>query len=570
MPKTVLIAALGDHPAVITSAVTAFDAAGTTIHELRLLYPDEGDKATPLQRIIGGDGVQLIREYLQEHYPACTLEPEPLPFADATSVADSIEFLRCLRIVLDGYEKQVGTEVLVLVAGGRKNMAALMALAAQFYPNVRGMYHLLHRREDKQGGVFQSLGRVLASRPNALNDVRDSLKQDPADLNLFPIPYTASGGDGKLLRDAVDAMNRGEPYDAVSNLPVDAALFYKAALAREPAPPAGQAKAPAGSSSALGLDVWLSATAEQQYRAWEQAQSPLAAECLKHLPAMADVAHLARNSVHDIHWPFCVYRMTGSTVRPLFVTKPAACADYPHGQYATVVVAAFARDSGRGEYTPPLASFNGKLDTKPAVRLTQLYPEQRALIVPLGKSPMVATQTYALMSESEVEGKPRIPLVVLVFPERDSSIREDVELLERLFDARGVSVRPYPVPGYKDLNSTVACEAYLDTLCTAAADLRAENPDRRIDMSLSGGRKGMSALALAAAQSQRIGKLYHTIITDRDLERKIEQETDWVTLHGTAPDAALAARLFLDAYDRSKFVLFPIPVFPFAMPPIAP
>lgn len=568
MPKHILVAALGDYPAVITCAVQAFYAQGTPIHVVHLLYPNEREQMDALQKSIGEVGVQMIADYLAAHCPACTVLPAPLPFADAASVKASRVFLQRLRMLLDEYADEPDIQVHMLLAGGRKNMAALMALAAQFYPNVVGLYYLLDEAED-----FASLELILAHAADAENRVKASLGR-VEHTKLFALPYLpAPANRAALLREAIDSMNRGEPHDAVLPLSPAAALFYSAMLARTEQAGEGGKEDPIANAPPLGMEVWLSASAARQYRQWQQTGSPLAAECLKHLPAMADAAHLRRNRVADANLPsgadpqFAVYCPVGTTVRPVYVTTPDPLSKGAHGDHQQVVVCCFTLSIGAGEFEPPLSAVAAAPpDDRPSVRLAELQPQERVLIVPLGESPMVATQTCTLLRESEAEGKPQIALVALVFPEQNGQIQEQAALLQMLFGARGVQTLPFPVSGIKDLDSEAACRAYLDTLRATIAGLRRDKPRCRIDLSLSGGRKGMSALALLAAQLEGLDAVYHTLIADPELAKRIEKDTEWKTLQDLRLSGRKARRLFLDEYaeQRDKFVLFPIPVIPFA------
>ena len=53
-----------------------------------------------------------------------------------------------------------------------------------------------------------------------------------------------------------------------------------------------------------------------------------------------------------------------------------------------------------------------------------------------------------------------------------------------------------------------------------------------IDLALSGGRKGMSAMAMFAAQKAGLRYVYHTLIIDESLERKVQHQTCLDTLNG--------------------------------------
>jgi CRISPR-associated Csx14 family protein len=199
------------------------------------------------------------------------------------------------------------------------------------------------------------------------------------------------------------------------------------------------------------------------------------------------------------------------------------------------------------------------VDLEPLSTLKQ----EHILVIPLGKSPMIATQTYTLLQESEEEGRPRIPTVAVVYPEQSLPISNGARLLKRQFELRRVEFLQYPVRGFKDVDSVEACNAYLGTLLAAIEDLRRKYPARQIALSLSGGRKGMSALTLIAAQQASIKRLYHTPITDLELEKRIEKETGLDALKKLPTDEDRAKRLFLAEYGLEHVQLFTIPVIPF-------
>ena len=91
-------------------------------------------------------------------------------------------------------------------------------------------------------------------------------------------------------------------------------------------------------------------------------------------------------------------------------------------------------------------------------------------------------------------------------------------------------------------------------------------PECKIDLALSGGRKGMTAMTIFAAQKKKIDFVYHTLITDDELEQRIERETKLTVLNKVGlREEEPNNRLFLRAYEGgepyTKFVLFRVPVF---------
>lgn len=116
------------------------------------------------------------------------------------------------------------------------------------------------------------------------------------------------------------------------------------------------------------------------------------------------------------------------------------------------------------------------------------------------------------------------------------------------------------------MDSPEACREFQQVLEGEIERVRREYPLCKIDLALSGGRKGMTAMAIFAAQHQHISYVYHTLITDEDLDERIEKETTIERLNDTSlTEQQLKARLFLEAYESypyPHFTLFRVPVFP--------
>ncbi|NNJ12851.1 hypothetical protein EKD04_021220 [Chloroflexales bacterium ZM16-3] len=135
----VLIANLGESPIVVAGLVNVLQHAGQPVDRVEILYP-----RVESERWIGV-GYDLLCAELNKRLPAPVIGV-PLPFADACTRDDCLLFLRTLCDRIDRYE-QAGDEVLLGIAGGRKHTSALMALPAQFYRCVGGVYHLHDQRE---------------------------------------------------------------------------------------------------------------------------------------------------------------------------------------------------------------------------------------------------------------------------------------------------------------------------------------------------------------------------------------------------------------------------------------
>ncbi|MDR7416047.1 MAG: CRISPR-associated protein Csx14 [Armatimonadota bacterium] len=133
--KKVLLATLGEAPAVVTEAVDRLRAEGIFVDSVVVLTTkDTGAKSA----------LELLSEHLPSYYqPKVTLLDARVlgTFYDVDSDAAALEFMNHACGALRDYRKK-GWEVYACIAGGRKAMAALLALAVQFYGAQR-LFHVL-------------------------------------------------------------------------------------------------------------------------------------------------------------------------------------------------------------------------------------------------------------------------------------------------------------------------------------------------------------------------------------------------------------------------------------------
>jgi len=537
MPQNILIAALGEHPAVVTGMVKALrEFEDIWIDTLHVLYPENTGKE------IAGWGYLLMETHLDG---ICDVWPVPLGFPDANTTDKSIEFLRILVGLLGPYRDEMEYNVYLSLAGGRKNMSALMALVSQFFPTVKGLYHLLDKEEDS----FPSISQLVDwPREKSLKALDPPIEN----MNLVPIPYPGTYSSASELRtwlNGLDPDNESAPPIALTP---EAEQFFRSIFTPN--------------TTYQQLQVWLSESAYTQYQSWAQQGSNFAREFMTCFKQMRDPNRL-KDRIHGTFGEFHFYKRPHTAERPFYYTKPNSIHLYPNKPVKQVIVCGLSIKKSQKKYKPTLdeqlANAEKLLAEPKQLRyksLASFKTRERTLLVPLGLSPMIATQTYTLLKESEDEGKPKIPTVAVLYPEYHDVIENGVDLLKEQFKERGVEFKCFPIEEVEDIDSPENCESYLQTLLKAIETLRRLYPERSIALSLSGGRKGMSALTLFAAQRAGIEQVYHTLITDIKLEKRIEEETNLDALDKLPTDEARAKRLFLEEYDHSKFQLFSIPV----------
>lgn len=525
MAKNVLIATLGESPIVVTSMVQALQTQkGMVINQLHVIHP-QGEKL-----------IDLGYEMVEEHFNGkCIVTQSPLPFPDANSRETSIEFLRVLSDSIQTHEA-AGDHVYLSLAGGRKNMSALMAVTCQFFECVRGLYHVLDKHEDDPiTRNFHSI-ETLFDFPE---DRRVEKLSPPAnELILVEIPYEQLPS-GVVLRQYLDEMQSNPHVSPSIEINEELETFGREIFRQE---------------KTDVHDVYLSEEAHKFYQdAERKGTEKLLKNCFRSMrnPQTLKIHnHSLSNPKTD-----CICFKMGNTDERLFYYKTDT----------GIVIAVI---TGHGKRYDSIANGNEPLYSQnhpEHIRLNELKEkgkENSVLIVPLGKTPMVVTQTFVLLSV--VEGAD-IEKIIVIHP-KNAEIRNGVRLLKTAFRTRGLdrTITSIQIDDIQDVVSNDDCEVYLKRIVSVITEARADNPDKNIHLSLSGGRKGMAALTLFAAQQAKIDAVYHTLITDVDLEEKIEKETTVIELQKLTRSQQTQC-LFLDDYDQSKFELVRVPVIPISI-----
>src|SRR2546429_5983652 len=173
----VLIATLGESPIVVTAMHGLLKKEKElVIDKVVVLQPEGG--MIPL-------AFELIREALQDR---CEVIAEPLGFEDADNETNSFSFLHTLYRLLNDAQKSEN-KVYLSLAGGRKNMSALMAILVPLFPCVEGLYHVIDPDEGTRRYHFKSVEDIF----DLPDDERLSyflLTDDQLErLKLVEIPY---------------------------------------------------------------------------------------------------------------------------------------------------------------------------------------------------------------------------------------------------------------------------------------------------------------------------------------------------------------------------------------------
>lgn len=178
----VLLATLGPSPGVVTGALKAVEAQTGRVDRADMVYPTGEEPSDPDWPRVEY-GAAIIQQHLAGH---CETQSCRVDIPDTNSRERTITFLRTIANVLETSQAS-GDEVHLLVAGGRKNMSALAAIVAGFFPCVQAVYHLLDRRVVGRGDdAFPSIVELDRLTPE---ERRKALEPDLEYLNLFAIPF---------------------------------------------------------------------------------------------------------------------------------------------------------------------------------------------------------------------------------------------------------------------------------------------------------------------------------------------------------------------------------------------
>jgi len=552
--ENVLIASLGESPIVVTAMYDLLtQQKELEINKVVVLQPDGG--LIPL-------AFDLIQEVLKDR---CEVIAERLPVEDADDEADSFTFLRTLyRLLNDAQES--GQTIYLSLAGGRKNMSALMALLVPLFPCVKGLYHVIDKDEASPHRYhFKSIEEIL----DLSDDDRLSYFSFDSDqlgrLKLVEIPYGEQQQVSDGLRSLLFTITEEELDDLWDKDPQQAEMVetYRR-ITQKP-------------TSAPVLQIRLTERVKDEYERMRRQNQFRARRFMACFEQMNNPYRL-KDKIHGSGFnrgslSFHFYKRNDTAERPFYHTEPQGIHFFPKAKVETVIISGLAIERDNGSYEPTGDELLQEFDpTEATVPLEAILPagasaestsmEESALIVPLGNTPMLATQLYTLLT---YQGS-NIRKVILVYPANSQEIKNGADLLEKAFEDEGKSVSCLPavVQGYADIDSREACLAYERTLEEA---IEAVCKDYQVELALSGGRKGMAALAMFVAQRKSIRYVYHTLITDKLLRDKVEKETTIDELRPTKVSKQVRNnRLFLREYEGSgpytKFVPFKVPVLP--------
>lgn len=233
MTKKLLIATLGTSPAVITEAIDLLTEQGVRPDGAQLLVTQDSDVQ---------ESCNLLLKHLPSHDGISWVELVPIAtYGDVDTAEAAVEFMQVACRLLKTY-RDAGYRLFVSIAGGRKAMSALLALAVQFYGAER-LFHVwvppwiemdgeisnLRRLKDFPDKITEALHPPLdveeTDRPHMvdlpfigmfplLNDIRAALQGEgtpPREVKQLLVAngLMTSGGDPTTLGQTVATVLEG-------------------------------------------------------------------------------------------------------------------------------------------------------------------------------------------------------------------------------------------------------------------------------------------------------------------------------------------------------------------------
>jgi CRISPR-associated Csx14 family protein len=434
-------------------------------------------------------------------------------------------------------------------------MAALMAWVAPFFSCVKKLYHVIDNHESDKGNDHFLSAYRLDGRSSALH--MHLMHPNPDDLSLVTIPFERGQ---QISRKLIAQLNMLEPDDEKADYEKDEALITGQTAFQEE----------------TVLKVSVTDLVIKQFS--ELFEKDVAHIVRNGLLSMSKKATLQQHKTDSDTYRFKAAKMdpanlhyfTGLpiSIQPVFYTRPGDIYSETDEPIEQVVICSLERKGTNGyralkdmkKDSNFSLAYTASVDALPPLP----SPAESILIVPLGKSPMVATQLYTLLTEQK---KHTIHEVVLIYPEEEEIVN-GARLIQRAFADKHIPYKPVCIKGLKDIKSKENCETYQLHLESEIDKAQEKYPEYKIDLALSGGRKGMTAMTIFAAQKKRIPYVYHTLITNDDINEQIEEETTFAKLNETSLSRqTMYDRLFLEAYKvegpnpYKHFTLFRVPVF---------
>lgn len=534
----VLIATLGDSPIVVTSMYDLLTKTKQQSLDKIIVICSSGDYRD--------GGIVAIDEALKGE---CEVEDCQLEFEDVYDEDGCFHFLQELYKLLRTCQQQ-GDVVYLSLAGGRKNMSALMALLAPMFKTtcLKGLYHVIDTDEDTDRTKFRDIDEIIHLYEHDAEQFLKVMHPDVNSLELVRIPLESIQA---IPEEDLQRLSTSGQVPDTWNLTED--QLYRLKITNDNL-----------------LQVYLTERAKKEFEKCDGSRADDFQKCFKNMlfpGSLAKKWHLTLH-VSSLSYPMHFHKESHTAERPLYHTEPEDIVGYPNSRVEKVIIERLAKHRNDKKYEPTIEQLEHSLyedDSKlyaleEILKADQPQPIPSILIVPMGTHPMVATQLYTLLTDRKQR---KIQRVILLYPETAGAVENAVLWAKEAFEHEKIACTLESVKGLSDIRSENDCRLYQEALERLIKNIQATHPDWHIDLALSGGRKGMAVMAFFAAQRMQLGAIYHTLIGNKALDLRIEHD-----MHPQHFDPLRQRekneKLFLRAYEayKNNFHLFTVPIGP--------
>jgi CRISPR-associated protein Csx14 len=214
MARNLLIATLGTSPAVVTEAVDLLAEQGVQLDGVILFTTEDHDVQ---------ESLVLLSQHLPAHHGIRWVQPVPVAAHEDISTSEAaVEFMQEACRILKTF-RDAGDRLFVCIAGGRKAMSSLLALAVQFY----GAERLFHIWAPPWMEVEGEISKLRGLPPESLTErLHPSLNVPESDRpRLVDLPFI---GLFPLLGDILSALKgQALPTRDVKQMLIAAGLLTK-------------------------------------------------------------------------------------------------------------------------------------------------------------------------------------------------------------------------------------------------------------------------------------------------------------------------------------------------------
>lgn len=181
-----LIAPLGESPMVVTQTYSLLAAMGRSVAHLRVVYPHRNGAIEA--------GARLLIKVC--HLQGVPLTLVPIEIADLSDSASVPPFMTGLRAaVAAARSEQSQHEPALLLAGGRKGMAALSLFVAQA-EGIERVYHTTIPNPVLEAQVVKTYEQAARGPHKRLAEIMFLKGADPTDFALITVPVVSLQANG--------------------------------------------------------------------------------------------------------------------------------------------------------------------------------------------------------------------------------------------------------------------------------------------------------------------------------------------------------------------------------------